>query len=75
MCAQTFCAFVGQVSVNAKPYLDGSNTLKRSGTGLGLQGAYGSLDWRLVFAWRGSEVGTAENDKKMRVWAQAGWRF
>jgi hemolysin activation/secretion protein len=65
----------GRVSINAKPYLDGSNTLKRSGTGFGLQGGVGSFDWRLIFAWRGSELGTAEADKRFRVWAQAGWRF
>jgi hemolysin activation/secretion protein len=66
---------VGRVSVNAKPYLNGENTLKRSGTGFGLQGGYGSFDLRLIFAWRGSEVGTAEKDKSMRVWAVAGRRF
>ena len=65
----------GRVSVNAKPYLDGSNTIKRSGTGFGLQGFYNSFDWRLIFAWRGSEEATGEPDKKLRVWAQAGWRF
>ena len=65
----------GRVSINAKPYLDGSNTQKRSGTGFGPQGGIGSLDWRLIFAWRGSELGTAEADKRLRVWAQAGWRF
>ena len=65
----------GRVSINAKPYLDGSNTQKRSGTGFGLQVGYGSLDWRLIFAWRGAELGSAEADKRLRIWAQAGWRF
>lgn len=65
----------GRVSVNAKPYLDGSNTLKRSGTGFGFQGFLSGFDWRLLFAWRGSEEATGEPDKKLRVWAQVGWRF
>lgn len=65
----------GRTTVNARPYLDSPNTLKRSGTGVGLQGNYSAIDWSLIFAWRGSQEGTAEADKKLRVWAQAGWRF
>ena len=65
----------GRTSVNAKPYQDAANTLKRSGSGVGVQGDYGSFDWRVIFAWRGSEEATGEPDKKLRVWAQAGWRF
>lgn len=65
----------GHTKVNARPYLDSPNTLKRSGTGVGLQGNYDAIDWSLTLAWRGSQEGTAEADKKLRVWAQAGWRF
>lgn len=65
----------GKVKVNAKPYQDGPNTAKRSGTGLGLQGGWGDVDWSLTLAWRGSQEGKAEPDKKMRAWVQAGWRF
>jgi len=65
----------GQTTVNVRPYLASPNTLKRSGTGFGLQGNHGAIDWSLTLAWRGSEEGTAEADKNLRVWAQAGWRF
>jgi hemolysin activation/secretion protein len=65
----------GKVKVNAKPYQDAPNTARRSGTGLGLQGGLGDFDWQLTLAWRGSEEGKAEPDKKLRAWAQAGWRF
>lgn len=65
----------GEVSVNAHPYLTSANTLQRSGNGLGLVGSYGSFDWRASVAWRDGKAGTAEPDKRPRVWAQAGWRF
>lgn len=65
----------GMVKVNDRPYLSTPNTLRRSGTGLGLQGSKGALDWQLTLAWRGSERSQAEPDKNMRIWAQAGWRF
>jgi len=65
----------GRVSVNRKPFLDSANRLSRSCTGLGLQGNHGAFDWRLTLAWRGSDEATAEPDKKLRAWLQAGWRF
>lgn len=65
----------GQVTVNAKPYLASPNTLRRSGTGLGLAGSYGAFDWQAAMAWRGGDAGTAEPDRQTRFWVQAGWRF
>ena len=65
----------GQVTVNAKPYLATPNTLRRSGTGLGLAGSYGAFDWQAAMAWRGGDAGTAEPDRQTRFWVQAGWRF
>jgi hemolysin activation/secretion protein len=65
----------GKVTINARPYQDAPNSARRSGTGLGLQGGWGDFDWQLTLAWRGSEEGKAEPDKKLRAWAQAGWRF
>lgn len=40
-----------------------------------MQGAVGAFDWPLTLAWRESEQGKAEPDKRLRAWAQAGWRF
>lgn len=65
----------GKVTVNAKPYQDAPNTAKRSGTGLGLRGGVGAFEWNVTLAWRGAEEGKAEPDRKIRAWAQAGWRF
>lgn len=65
----------GEVSVNAHPYLSTANTLRRSGNGFGVTGNYGTFDWRAYAAWRDGEVGTAEPDKRGRLWLQAGWRF
>ena len=65
----------GAVRVNAEPYLLTPNDLHRRGSGLGLSGNLEGFDWRAYVAWRGSEVGTAEPDKRPRFWLQAGWRF
>ncbi|QCB45266.1 hypothetical protein [Hydrogenophaga sp. PAMC20947] len=59
----------GRTSVKAKPYQHAPNTLKRSGTGLGMQGGCVGFDWR------GSEATTGEPDKSLRAWKRAGRRF
>lgn len=64
----------GWVMVNAKPFLDSENYLRRSGTGLGLDTSYGDFEIHGAVAWRGSQ-GTAEPDKNPRFWIQTGWRF
>lgn len=66
---------VGEITVNARPYLATDNTRGLSGFGLGLAGSYKALDWRLATAWRHTGTSESEPDKTPRLWAQVGWRF
>ena len=72
----TLSAFydVGNVWVNAKPYMSGSNQVRLHGGGLGLYANYKKFDLQALVSWRGSSV-VSTDDKNPRVWVNLGYKF